>query len=114
MEPSGLAFGQPKDRLSEIRDRLSPHSAALHAGYRRSPLSNFPGIYAAASFRRKMLYALEAMTPPTLRLTRRALAAMMWCLAALSTTGAQEHATAPSSVPPPVRIDAVTARNGSG
>jgi len=49
---------------------------------------------------------------PTLRLTRRALAAMVWCLAALSTTGAQEHATAPSSVPPPVRIDAVTARNG--
>ena len=52
------------------------------------------------------------MTPPTLRLTRRALAAMMWCLAALSTTGAQEHATAPSFVPPPVRIDAATARNG--
>ncbi len=49
---------------------------------------------------------------PTLRLTRRALAAMVWCLAALSTTGAQEPATAPSSVPPPVRIDAVTARNG--
>jgi len=49
---------------------------------------------------------------PTLRLTRRALAAMVWCLAALSTTGAQEHATAPSSVLPPMRIDAVTARNG--
>ncbi len=49
---------------------------------------------------------------PTLRLTRRALAAMVWCLVALSTTGAQERATAPSSVPPPVRIDAVTARNG--
>jgi gamma-glutamyltranspeptidase/glutathione hydrolase len=52
------------------------------------------------------------MTPPTLRLTRRALAAMVWCLAALSTTGAQEHATAPSTAAPPVRIDAVTARNG--
>src|SRR5258705_13144674 len=66
---------------------------------------------------RKMLYASgprrrTVMTPPTLRLTRRALAAMVWCLAALSTTGAQEPATAPSSVPPPVRIDAVTARNG--
>src|SRR4030081_228044 len=53
-----------------------------------------------------------AMTPPTLRLTRRALAAMVWCLAALAPVGTQEHATAPSSVPPPVRIDAVTARNG--
>jgi gamma-glutamyltranspeptidase/glutathione hydrolase len=52
------------------------------------------------------------MTPPTLRLTRRALAAMVWCLAAFAPVGAQEPATAPSSVPPPVRIDAVTARNG--
>jgi gamma-glutamyltranspeptidase/glutathione hydrolase len=52
------------------------------------------------------------MTPPTLRLTRRALAAMVWCLAALAPVGAQEPATAPSSVPPPLRIEAVTARNG--
>src|SRR5712672_1192790 len=52
------------------------------------------------------------MTPPTLRLTRRALAAMVWCLAALAPAAAQERATAPSSAPPPVRIEAVTARNG--
>src|SRR4030081_1103505 len=53
-----------------------------------------------------------AMTPPTLRLTRRALAAMVWCLAVLAPGGAQEPATAPSTAAPPVRIDAVTARNG--
>jgi gamma-glutamyltranspeptidase/glutathione hydrolase len=47
-----------------------------------------------------------------LRLTRRALAAMVWCLAALGTTGAQERATAPSTAAPPLRIEAVTARNG--
>ncbi|HEX4555626.1 MAG TPA: gamma-glutamyltransferase [Xanthobacteraceae bacterium] len=49
---------------------------------------------------------------PYLRLTRRALAAMVWCLAALASAGAQERATAPSTAAPPLRIEAVTARNG--
>ncbi|HZE47255.1 MAG TPA: gamma-glutamyltransferase, partial [Xanthobacteraceae bacterium] len=46
------------------------------------------------------------------RSTRRAFAAMVWCLATLAPASAQERATAPSSAPPPVRIEAVTARNG--
>jgi gamma-glutamyltranspeptidase/glutathione hydrolase len=49
---------------------------------------------------------------PYLRLTRRAFAAMVWCLAALTPAGAQERATAPSTAAPPLRIEAVTARNG--
>jgi gamma-glutamyltranspeptidase / glutathione hydrolase len=49
---------------------------------------------------------------PYLRLTRRALAAMVWGLAALASADAQERATAPSTAAPPLRIEAVTARNG--
>jgi hypothetical protein len=51
MEPSGLAFGKPKDRLREIRDR-SPHSAALHAGYKplhRKRATHHPAVGASAS-----------------------------------------------------------------
>ncbi len=34
MEPPGPAFGRPDDKLSVIRDGLTPHYAALHPGYK--------------------------------------------------------------------------------
>ena len=40
MEPSGLAFGKPKDRLRDIRGcgpHVLPHFASLNAGYHVSP-----------------------------------------------------------------------------
>jgi len=33
MEPPGLAFGEPEDRLREIQVGPVPHSASLDAGY---------------------------------------------------------------------------------
>jgi gamma-glutamyltranspeptidase / glutathione hydrolase len=46
------------------------------------------------------------------RLTRRALAATFWLLAALAPAGGQDQAVAPSTSAPPPRIEPVTARNG--
>jgi hypothetical protein len=42
MEPSGLAFGKPKDRLSGMRGHLLPDygAARLHPGYAASTRRN--------------------------------------------------------------------------
>src|SRR5215470_13815935 len=56
--------------------------------------------------------AKAIMMQPNRRLTRRIAGPAFLLLAALAPAAALDPATAPSSAPPPPRIEAVTARNG--